>query len=301
MTTNSNTFPRRLPFDPRNPHQVHVPVSFFYPYTDCVSQGKVHNPTGEGVRAVSAQVQAKVLKHSHSSANGSSTGNPDAPPVPSVVVSDDHETRTKEGTAKRNITRKKTDPRDTGNYDSRNKKQGGHGKGQWKDDIIFDDEVEPLNEKDPLFDETKELPYVLSSHEDPHSRNFDPTEGRLIVGPMFTETEFKLQVQGILQEYFDSCDSDEVIRSIEELHCKEYHPDVVKKAISISLDRHPRERELISRLLTCLHPSPLKDRDMEEGFDILLDSLDDLTMDVPEARVSLGLQAGLCGTFCAID
>jgi programmed cell death protein 4 len=52
------------------------------------------------------------------------------------------------------------------------------------------------------------------------------------------------------------------------------------------LDKHPRERELISRLLTCLHPSPLKDRDMEEGFNILLDSLDDLSTDVPEARVS---------------
>jgi hypothetical protein len=244
------------------------------------------------------------LKHSNGStngsANGSANGDTDAPPVSSVVVSEDHETRTKEGTAKRNITRKKTDPRDTGNYDSRNKKQGGHGKGQWKDDIIFDDEVEPLDEKDPLFDETKELPYVLSSHEDPLSRNFDPAAGRLIVGPMLTETEFKLQVQEILQEYFDSCDTDEVIRSIEELQCKEYHPDVVKKAISISLDRHPRERELISRLLTCLHPSPLKDRDMEEGFDILLDSLDDLAMDVPEARVGFGLHAWLNFSFCLV-
>jgi programmed cell death protein 4 len=208
--------------------------------------------------------------------------------VPSAVVVDDqqHETKTKEGTAKRNITRKKTDPRDTGNYDSRNKKQGGHGKGQWKDDIIYDDEVEPLDQKDPLFDETKELPYVLSSHEDPHSRNFDPTEGRPVYGPMLTQSEFKIQVEEILQEYFDSCDTDEVIRSIVELQCKEYHPDIVKKAVSISLDKHPRERELVSRLLTCLHPSPLKDRDMEEGFNILLDSLDDLTTDVPEARVS---------------
>lgn len=225
------------------------------------------------------------MKHSGSSNGGAANGSADAPPIASIIVSEDHETKTKEGTAKRNITRKKTDPRETGNYDSRNKKQGGHGKGQWKDDVILDDEAVPLDEKDPLFDETKELPYVLSSHENPHSQNFDPTKGRLIVGPMLTESEFKLQVQEILQEFFDSCDTDEVLRSIEELQCKEYHPDVVKKAISISLDRHPRERELISRLLTCLHPSPLKDRDMEEGFDILLDSLDDLTTDVPEARV----------------
>lgn len=251
----------------------------------CQLQGKVHNPSGQGVRAVSSQAQAKAMKHS---ANGNSNGDAaDAPPVAVIGGNtDDHDTKTKEGTAKRNITRKKTDPRDTGNYDSRNKKQGGHGKGKWKEDIIYDDDVEPLDEKDPLFDETKELPYVLSSHTDPHSRNFDPTDGRAVYGPLLTLSEFKLQVQEILQEYFDSCDTDEVIRSIEELQCKEYHPDIVKKAVSISLDRNPRERELISRLLTCLHPSPLKDSDMEEGFNILLDSLDDLTTDVPEAKVS---------------
>jgi programmed cell death protein 4 len=232
------------------------------------TMGKVHNPTGEGVRAVSSQAQAKFLKHKNT------------PP-------EDHETTVKEGTAKRNITRKKTDGRETGNFDSRNKKQGGHGKGKWKEDeLILDDVVEPLDEKDPLFDQ-QEAGYILTSHEDPVTKNYHPTEGKAVYGPMLTLSEFKLQVQDCLQEYFDSCDTDEVIRSIEELQCKEYYPDVVKKAVSISLDKHPRERELISRLLTCLHPTPLSDLDMESGFDILLDSLDDLTTDVPEARTMI--------------
>ncbi|KAL3914352.1 MAG: hypothetical protein SGILL_006136, partial [Bacillariaceae sp.] len=253
--------------------------------------GKVHNPSGQGVRAVSSQAKAKALKVSANNNGNSSNGDAAAAPPVAVIgvtttTTDDHDTKTKEGTAKRNISRKKTDPRETGNYDSRNKKQGGHGKGKffWKDDIIYDDAVEPLDEKDPLFDETKELPYVLSSHNDPESRNFDPTDGRAVYGPLLTLSEFKLQVQAILQEYFDSGDTDEVIRSIEELSCKEYHPDIVKKAVSISLDRNPRERELVSRLLTCLHPSPLKDSDMGDGFNNLLDSLDDLTTDVPEAK-----------------
>lgn len=199
---------------------------------------------------------------------------------------EDHETAVKEGTAKRNITRKKTDPKETGNYDSRNKKQGGHGKGKWKDDeLIYDEAAEPLDEKDPLYNE-EEAAYILSSHENPETKNYHPTDGKAVYGPMLTLDEFKLQVADCLQEYFDSCDTDEVIRSLEELQCKEFHPDVVKKAVSISLDKHPRERELVSRLLTCLHPTPLSDRDMESGFNILLDSLDDLTTDVPEARVS---------------
>ena len=220
---------------------------------------------------MSAQVQAKTEKYSNKSAG-----------VPvSITIDEQHATKTKEGTAKRNIHRKKTE----GSYDSRNKKHGGHGKGQWKEDIIYDDEIEPLDEKDPLYDET-EGKYVLGSHEDPESRHYDPNEGRVVYGPMLTLSEFKLQVHSALEEYFDSCDTDEVIRSIEELKCREYHHNVVKKAISISLDKHARERELVSRLLTCLHPTPLTDKDMEEGFNILLDSLDDLITDVPDAPVS---------------
>lgn len=232
------------------------------------TMGKVHNPTGQGVKAVSAQVKAKTEKY-----NNKANGVPTA-----ITVDEQHATKTKEGTAKRNINRKKTE----GTFDSRNKKQGGHGKGQWKEDIIYDDEIEPMDEKDPLYDET-EGKYVLGSHEDPESRNYDPNEGRVVYGPMLTLSEFKLQVHQNLEEYFDSCDTDEVIRSIEELKCREYHANVVKKAISISLDKHPRERELVSRLLTCLHPTPLTDKDMEEGFNILLDSLDDLITDVPDA------------------
>ena len=217
-------------------------------------------------------MQAKAAKHK----------NITAPPQ----VIEQHETVVKEGSSKRNITRKKTDGRDTGNFDSRNKKQGGHGKGQWKvDEMMYDDEPAPLDEKDPLYDE-QQAHYILSSHEDPVSRMYDPNEGKAVYGPMLTLSEFKHQVQECLQEYFDSCDSDEVIRSLEELKCREYHPEVVKKAVSISLDKHPRERELTSRLLTCLHPKPLADGDMEKGFNILLDSLDDLSTDVPEARVS---------------
>lgn len=215
-------------------------------------------------------------------------------PPPDVVASE-YETKTKEGTAKRNIIRKKTDPKETGNYDSRNKKQGGHGKGKWKDDELIPYEEEPpLDERDPLYNE-EEAPYVLGSLQDPATCNFDETEGKPVYGPMLTLSEFKHQVQDCLLEYFDSCDTDEFIQSIEELKCQEYHPDVVKKIISISLDKNARERELVSRLLTCLHPSPLSDKDMELGFNILLDSLDDLTTDVPEARVR---EHYTLATFC---
>jgi programmed cell death protein 4 len=235
------------------------------------TMGKLHNPSGEGVRAMSTQVKDKTKKLQDKE----------------KLIADEHETKCgEEGSAKRNITRKKTDGRDTGNFDSRNKKQGGHGKGKWSDDdfITEDAPEQPMDENDPLYDETK-ANYVLTSHEHPETRTFDPAQEKALYGPLLTQSEFKLQVKAVLNEYFDSCDADEVIRSLEELQCREYHPDVVKKAISMSLDKHPRERELVSRLLTCLHPAPLADRDMESGFNLLLDSMEDLSTDVPEAII----------------
>jgi len=72
------------------------------------------------------------------------------------------------------------------------------------------------------------------------------------------------------------------------MKCRDYHPEVVKRAISLGLDAGPRERELVSRLLACLHPNPLTDEEMEMGFEVLLDSIDDLVIDIPDAKAMVG-------------
>ena len=147
----------------------------------------------------------------------------------------------------------------------------------------------PIDEKDPLYDEAEDSnKYILSSSSqaaDADKRGYDPHTTKAVYGPMLTLNEFKLQVAEIVKEYFDSADSDEVIRSLAELGCQEYHPDIVKKSISLAMDKGPRERELTSRLLTSLHPEPLSMDDLQAGFTILLDGLDDLCKDVPDAKV----------------
>ena len=215
----------------------------------------------------------------------------------------------KEGTAYRNITRKRTDSNASGNYDSRNKKQGGHGKGEWKEhlDPIDPDYRPEIHENDPLYDESQQG-YILSSSDTQsrhassdngtEPRGYDPIESKAIYGPMLTLSEFKIQVTNCVKEYFDSCDSDEVIRTLLELNCQEYHREVLKKAISLAMDKGPRERELTSRLLTSLHPTPMSDRDMELGFTTLLDSLEDLRTDVPDANVR-ALEGFVC-CYCVL-
>lgn len=152
---------------------------------------------------------------------------------------------------------------------------------------------EVLDKNDPLYDETEQEKYVLSSSNGVENsvdgaNGYDPVAESAVYGPLLTLEEFKFRLSETMKEYFDSADADEVIRSIEEMKCKDYHPEVVKRAISSSLDEGPREREMISRLLTCLHPYPLGDSDIETGFEILLDSLEDLSIDIPDAKELIG-------------
>jgi len=241
------------------------------------TMGRVHNPTGSGVAAFSAKKPP---------------GKPGA----------EHATRKcEDGSSRRNITRKKTDPGATGRFDSRNKKRGGAGKGEWRDPVDGSDHAAlELDENDPLYvadEDADPTSYVLSSSgPDADNRRkeglppdaYDPASDTAVYGPMLTLAEFKLRVGDAVREYFDASDADEVVRCIDEMRCRDYHPEVVKRAVSLGLDAGPRERELVSRLLACLHPNPLADGEMEMGFQVLLDSIDDLVIDIPDAKEMVG-------------
>ncbi len=172
--------------------------------------------------------------------------------------------------------------------------QHKNSKGTWDalDGADMDDIPAALDENDPNFDDfAEEGKYILSSTHGAQSNGNGQDiriDDRIVYGPMLTKAEFKIRVGEVVKEYFDSGDADEVIRSIDEMKCQPYHAEVIKRAISLSLDEGPRERELVSRLLTCLHPNPLTDDEMTTGFDILLDSLDDLSIDIPDAKSIVG-------------
>mmetsp|Transcript_4315 Transcript_4315/g.9786 ORF Transcript_4315/g.9786 Transcript_4315/m.9786 type:complete len:359 (-) Transcript_4315:135-1211(-) len=160
-------------------------------------------------------------------------------------------------------------------------------------------DVLPLDENDPLYvaeEDADPSSYILSSSEGGDelrrtgakpSAYVDDID-KAVYGPMLTLSEFKIRVSDAVREYFDSSDADEVVRCIDEMKCRDYHHDVVKRAISLGLDEGPRERELVSRLLACLHPNPLTDEEMEMGFEVLLDSIEDLVIDIPDAKAMVG-------------
>ena len=208
-----------------------------------------------------------------------------------------------DGSAKRNIVRKGV------------KKQGGGHKGHWAatDDGTVMLAKGSLDRDDPNYDSAVRyllLLLLFPSHPPtPPTQSFIPSthppttpikdddpentvleEARYDGGPRVREEEvgmplaaFKARIADALKEYFVSEDLEEMTRSVSELDAKVYHYELVKRAISMSLDGKERERELVSRLLSSLYPTLLSTADVGKGFERLFETVDDLQVDVPSA------------------
>ncbi len=61
------------------------------------------------------------------------------------------------------------------------------------------------------------------------------------------------QVAQLLDEYLDSGDIDEAAQSLQELDLPRYDHWFVKRAVTLAMDRHDREREMVSMLLSALY------------------------------------------------
>jgi len=199
------------------------------------------------------------------------------------------ETRgTSEGSARRNIMRK-------------GQKQAGLGskmKARVTDDgsaVLYGDQPS-LDPGDPAFEPYEDDDnYVLVSNassgpRSPPRRNYDPDFRRQVIGPMLTLAEFKRRVTETLDEFFSSEDVEEALRTIKELGCEDYHYELVKRSISMGMDRKERERELVSKLLSAASMPPNADsqpllnlNQLGKGFERLMEFIDDLEIDAPGA------------------
>jgi hypothetical protein len=94
---------------------------------------------------------------------------------------------------------------------------------------------------------------------------------------------YKAAITGILQEYFNSGDVSEAAASLVELDHPEFGHYFVKKAITAALDRHDREREMISYLLSALYNDTISPEEVRRGFVDVVEALDDTVLDVPDA------------------
>jgi len=141
------------------------------------------------------------------------------------------------------------------------KKDGAGGKGTWgREGSEYENEAS-LDAGDPTYDS--------GDDEAP------PVTPAIVV--------FKAGVASILDEYFVSGDADEVKKALKELGHPELHHEFVKIVISRSLDLHDRERELASELLPHLYPDVISYEKIVAGFTALLERIEDLKLDIPNA------------------
>lgn len=118
---------------------------------------------------------------------------------------------------------------------------------------------------------------------DVNDPNYDSEDDDYIPRPPPPLEVFKQGLSGILDEYFVSGDASEAARALVELDHPNYHHEIVKSVISKSLDKHDRERELASHLLPTLYPNVISHDKIVEGFTTLLERIEDLQLDIPNA------------------
>ncbi|KAF1326190.1 Programmed cell death protein, partial [Globisporangium splendens] len=174
------------------------------------------------------------------------------------------------------------------------KRMGGGQKGVWGKPEEILTAVAAVDDNDPNYDsEAEENVILVSTSTSPVKKatpvNLEPDElaaKELAVNP---PPEIKKRIIEIIDEYLISGDADEVKSSLKELNGDEFNYEVVKRAITISMDKNDKERELVSRLLSELYLNGLTPSQISMGFRRVLLLAEDLQIDIPTAKSMLAI------------
>ena len=97
-------------------------------------------------------------------------------------------------------------------------------------------------------------------------------------------TDYKINVKQFLSEYFISGDRLEVEKCMRETWMPDFHFEMVKRTITMAMDRNARGCEAASLLLSFLHGrNILTTNEVGKGIERLLEVIDDYSIDVPNA------------------
>lgn len=150
------------------------------------------------------------------------------------------------------------------------KKEGAGGKGTWGRLLDTDCEVH-IDRNDPNYDSGEE-PYKLIE-----TTVTDPLD------------DYKKAVVSIIEEYFNTGAVEVAASDLRELGSSKYHAYFIKRLVSMAMDRHDKEKEMASVLLSALYADVISPTQISQGFILLLESADDLSVDIPDAVNVLAL------------
>ncbi|CAH2061299.1 unnamed protein product [Thlaspi arvense] len=129
----------------------------------------------------------------------------------------------------------------------------------------------------------KPVPTVEKPRPQPQPQAVAPLATSLSVG------ELERKTKSLLEEYFGVLLLDEASQCVEELKSPSYHPELVKEAVSLGLEKNPPCVEPVFNLLKHLMTkNVLASKDVGAGCLLYSSMLDDIGIDLPKAPSSFG-------------
>jgi hypothetical protein len=96
-------------------------------------------------------------------------------------------------------------------------------------------------------------------------------------------------VKPLINEYFVNGDANDVAQTLRKFDFKQNGgEELIAYIITMALEKSNVHKELISRLLHDLNGVILRSNDYINGFNSLLQSLNDLSLDNPECSTDIG-------------
>ncbi|KAK6123604.1 hypothetical protein DH2020_042657 [Rehmannia glutinosa] len=123
---------------------------------------------------------------------------------------------------------------------------GAGGKGTWGK-LLDTGGESVIDRNDPNYDSGEE-PYELVG-----STVSDPLD------------EYKKAVASLIEEYFSTGDVEVAASDLRELGSSEYHPYFIKRLVSMAMDRHNKEKEMASVLLSALYADVINAPQISQG------------------------------------
>ncbi|CAN8326664.1 unnamed protein product [Cochlearia groenlandica] len=116
-----------------------------------------------------------------------------------------------------------------------------------------------------------------------------PQEVAPPVATSLNTEELKRKTNSLMEEYFNVRLVDEALQCVEELKSPAYHPELVKEAIALGLEKNPPCVEPVAKLLEHLvSKNVLTPKDLKSGCVLYGALLDDIGIDLPKAANNFG-------------
>lgn len=100
--------------------------------------------------------------------------------------------------------------------------------------------------------------------------------------------DFEKDVKPVIAEYFVNGDGTDAAQSLRKFDVKQRGGELIAFILTLALEKSNVHKELISRLLHDLNGVVLRSSDYIKGFNTILESLNDLSLDNPECSTDMG-------------